>query len=311
MAVPTITAITPTTGHVGGRTIVKIEGTNFAVPPAPSPGEDWVQTLSVTFNGIECQNILPYGADMAMVVTPAYTGDPVNTIAVDVVLTNLDPATGLPVAGETVTESDGFTFSRPSLDTADCFQWLISYLIAEMRRQIMDNIVVGSSVDYDPDQTTAAMELTTLPGIIVTQRPELFELGQTTQLPETITVGTEFRKYAVGDVVDVFCEVRGMSHSDRQILNIANRLREFCKRLAYLQVPGTVGDIGSAVEEIPVHMTMEPIFIEAPSNHNPIYEFTSMLCLRGVQVTEDDIAVLSGDFHGYRLEGETVETEQF
>jgi hypothetical protein len=175
MAVPTITQISPATGHAGGRTVVKITGTNFAVPPDPETLGTWAQTVQVLFGDEAAEQVLPYGDDLVACVSPPFTGSPASSASVDVTIKNLDPDTGEPVLGESVTEVDGFTYTRDAVTEQEAVAWIGDYLVMMMKRQICDNVLIAKAhPDYDPDQGTGGVEISNVPAVVLTLREELF-----------------------------------------------------------------------------------------------------------------------------------------
>lgn len=179
MAIPTITDITPSTGPAGGRTAVKITGTNFAIPPDPPANTHWAQTVQVLFNGVPAEQVLPYGDDLVACVVPPYLGSflitdpPTNSVQVDVTLKNLDPDTGEPVSGEEVTVVDGWTYTRGAVTDNDVLNWVSDYFGLHMQRQTIDNIVVmAAHPDWDPDQGTYSVEIQKVPAIVLVPRVE-------------------------------------------------------------------------------------------------------------------------------------------
>lgn len=296
MAIPTITDISPATGPAGGRTVVIITGTNFALPPDPDPFTHWAQTVKVEFNGRESPQVKPYAATEVACIAPAYLGSPTDSVAVDVVVTNLDPATGDPVSGETVTETDGYTYTRAALATQQQLTWVVRHLMRHVRRQVMDNVVVGADPDWDPNKTTVYVELKELPGIVLTPRLVLYESGGSVYVDVD---ADEFHHVMGADLCDVEIDVRGLSHSKREVQNIANLLKEFVQRTGQLDLPETVGDDNSTLIQVPLLMTAEPIFMPPVRANVPIHEFTATIAIRHLRFGAESIAVVAEDFHGY------------
>jgi len=301
MAVPTITDITPATGPTGGRTAVKITGTNFALPPDPPSFTHWAQTVRVEFGGRECEQVKPYGADLVACVAPPWFGSPsllkaTGSVSVDVVLTNLDPATGDPVPDETVTEIDGYTYTRGSVATHEQLTWVVTNFMRHLRRQVLDNVVVGADPDWDPDKSTSYVELTQLPGIVLTPRLVLEEAGSSTVVDYDTN---EFARVMGADECNVEFDIRGISRSKPELQNIAGKIKEFVQRTGLLDIPETVGDDNSTLIQAPLLMTVEPIFTPPVRSAVPIYEFTATVAVRNLHFGAEGIAVLSEDFHGY------------
>ena len=179
MAIPTITDITPNIGPAGGRTAIKIAGVNFAIPPDPPANTHWAQTVQVLFNGVPAEQVLPYGDDLVACVVPPYLGsfeitDPTTySVHVNVTLRNLDPDTGLPISGEEVTVTDGWTHTRGAVTDNDVLNWVSEYVGRHMQRQTIDNIVVlAAHPDWDQEQGTYSVEIQKVPAIVLVPRVE-------------------------------------------------------------------------------------------------------------------------------------------
>jgi len=275
---------------------VIINGTNFALPPDPDPFTHWAQTVKVEFNGRESPQVKPYAATEIACIAPAYLGTPTDSIAVDVVVTNLDPDTGDPVPGETVTETDGYTYTRASVVTQQQLTWVVRHVVLHMHRQIMDNIIVGADPDWDPDKSTVYVELSELPGIVLTPRLVLYESGGSAYKDgET----GEFYRMMQGDVSDVEIDVRGIAHKKSVVQNISNLLKEFVQRTGLIDLPETVGDDESTLIQAPLLLTSEPVFTPPVRANVPIHEFTATIAVRHLRFGAESIAVVAEDFHGY------------
>jgi hypothetical protein len=74
MAVPTITSITPGSGHTGGQVLVEIIGTGFQLDPDPPadviPVPEPPQTVEVLFGTTPALSVNVWAADRLFVVTP-------------------------------------------------------------------------------------------------------------------------------------------------------------------------------------------------------------------------------------------------
>lgn len=182
MTIPTITSISPTAGHTGGRTLVEITGTGFALPNVPAstgPTSPVAPSVSVTIGGSPALAVWVISSTLIRALTPIHDPSGVRSRAKpddsdlpasDVVVQNLD-ANGDPIAGETVTLSAAYSFQRPLLDASTYTERAIDALIEELKRQVHPNVVYDPHTDYDDDTGDALnlIELAYLPGIGLTQ----------------------------------------------------------------------------------------------------------------------------------------------
>jgi len=172
MAVPTITSISPNSGLTIGLTPVKIVGTGFreasSTPPAAVEGTGvWQQTVSVTFNGVEADAVMVGDSTTIWVTVPEYFGD-VSSVpdTVDVVVTNLDD-TGTAIPGETVTESDGYTYTRQDYTAEGALLWICDQLLTWFRRNLLVNTVLTTDPEYAETPADEVIALGELPGIVL------------------------------------------------------------------------------------------------------------------------------------------------
>lgn len=171
MAVPTITTITPDSGLAIGLSLLKIVGTGFRPAPSPPPATytdaSAQQTVSITFDGVEADAALVADATTIWVVTPEYMGsETALPDAVDVVLTNLDND-GVAIAGETVTEVNGFTYKRQDLTAEGALTWICDNLIFFLQRHVLQETVLTTDPEYPDNPAAAVTALGQLPAIVL------------------------------------------------------------------------------------------------------------------------------------------------
>ena len=152
MAVPTITAVAPASGHTVGMDIVKITGTNFRLPPSIvgyDPG-DAQQTIKITMGGVDSTEAHAITATSGYAKVPSWAGTAtaVTPIAVDVRVANLDD-NGDEISGENATLSDGYSYDRTPLTTEVIVQRVTKELVLSLRRFVHSNTVLDTSPMYD------------------------------------------------------------------------------------------------------------------------------------------------------------------
>ena len=172
MSVPTITSITPSSGLTIGLTPVKIVGTGFrtagSTPPDDVDGTGvWQQTVSVTFDGIEADAVMVGESTSLWVTVPEYFGSPLAVPdSVDVVVTNLDD-NGDAITGETVTEADGYTYTRQDYTAIGILKWVTSQLLEYLARHLLINTVLTTDPEYADDAAAEVIALASLPAILL------------------------------------------------------------------------------------------------------------------------------------------------
>jgi hypothetical protein len=152
MAVPTITAVTPSSGHTVGLDIVKITGTNFRLPPdivGYDPG-DAQQTIKITIGGVDSTEAHAITATSGYARVPSWTGlaTAETPISVDVRVANLDDD-GDEISGENATLADGYSYVRTPLTTEVIVQRVTKELVLSLRRFVHPNTVLTTSPMYD------------------------------------------------------------------------------------------------------------------------------------------------------------------
>jgi len=156
MAVPTITAIDPPTGNTKGGYLIRIDGTNFRLPPPPPPtgylGGPAQKTVSVQFDGVESEWAHAIYDTGILARVPEYRGPDGATwpVQYDVRVANLDDS-GVEIPGENVTLVDGFAVDRPVMTAQPYQQRLVEELIKLMRRHVMSNVHLTVTRDYADD----------------------------------------------------------------------------------------------------------------------------------------------------------------
>jgi hypothetical protein len=176
MGVPQITTITPSEGLSSGRGKVVIRGSLFRVQESDPDAEVPSPTVSVTFNGVAAETVLPIAHYRLDVVTPRFLGDPESLPdAVDVVVTNLDDA-GDPIPGETVTKTDGFTYRRPDIvQTApdgtptlfSTLQAINETFLQMLRRDLTLEVAPATDPDWSDDPPSGLTAVGSLPALLV------------------------------------------------------------------------------------------------------------------------------------------------
>ncbi len=174
MGVPQITTITPALGLASGRSKVTIRGSLFKVQESDSANDTPIPTVSVTFDGVEAEEVVVFAHYRMDVVVPAYAGSPESIpTTVDVVVTNLN-SDGNPIPGETVTKADGYTYLRPELvQTASdgtptsfsTLQAINETFIQFLRRNITEDVVPAYDPDWSDDPSSGLTAVGSLPAI--------------------------------------------------------------------------------------------------------------------------------------------------
>jgi len=176
MSIPSITTITPSSGPTGGGLLVEVSGAGFQLPPPPpalGPTTPPPPTVRVLVGGRPAREVRVIATDRLTCLVP--TGD---AGTVDVVVQNLD-ATGAVNAGEQGLAPRAFTYVRPPLTTEADLTRLVRKLRQELKRQVLENVVLTVQTDFDTDTGDA------------------LHLAQVAQLPALVLLGPELTVFVV------------------------------------------------------------------------------------------------------------------
>lgn len=154
MAIPTIATITPDEGLACGHTLVEISGTNFRTRAASfhAPPFEAYSTVQVLFNGVEALYAQAQSSGLIRCLTPQYQGTYRVTehAPVDVIVRNLNDS-GAPIALETVTLEDAFSYLRLPLSPPDPDPPMMQVLrkfIELLRREVGAQVAISTSPDF-------------------------------------------------------------------------------------------------------------------------------------------------------------------
>lgn len=168
MAVPTLTACSPSVIFTGGQ-LVTLTGTNFRLPyplpdvdgplPVPPP------TVSVKVNGTEAEQVQVLSATSLTCLVGA--NDPTDEVSIEV--QNLD-VDGESIPGEVVTEEGLLEFARADLTRQADGDRVTQQLMRLLIQQVIPNVIKSVETDYssDPEATVFGIpDVATLPCVVV------------------------------------------------------------------------------------------------------------------------------------------------
>lgn len=301
MAIPTLTACTPTVIFTGGQ-LVTLTGTNFRLPyplptvngplPVPPP------TVRVTVNGTVAVDVRVLSATSLTCLCGA--SDPG---AAEITVENLDED-GEPIVGETVTESELAAFSRADLTLRSDFTRVTDALILMLRRQVIENVIKTVDTDYASDVGGPVFnipEIAKLPCIVVsgpkTQKPQYPYVDT----PE-ITTGETFKRRRLTKVVDLVYSVSGYDNHEMR----AQNLQALCDQVATLNTSLEVRRDPEDASKGSVRYDLEGGYWQdaAAPNASNVKMFTGEITIRGYQL--EDITGFPDQM--VREMGESVDT---
>lgn len=300
MAVPTLISATPSTTRTGGRVLVKLTGSGFALPAPPPPtgkAPPAARSVLVRFGGVLAQSAFAVSSTEAYALAPPHIKG-----AVDVTLQNLD-AQG-PIAGELATLVAGFTYRLPDLAREGRIAAVVRALLQALKREVLENTSMTTHSEYDPttgDQLSV-IDVGSLPAIVLSGL----------RLPTSRTYAQNVRRAVAGpgdvtfflrpsETVDLVLTISAGTDATVQLQNLAGELKTFFQRNPYLEVV-------VAGRADPLRYEMQADFggleTQAKPSESNVRQFSGELIVRGVDLDEEDMRVgLGRAVHDYVVEG--------
>ena len=286
-----IASILPNTSSTGGRRLVTIRGTGFRLaPPPPAVGVTPAPpvTVRVYFGTREAKDVRVLSETRLDVITPSL--DP-GVYPVHVV--NVDPY-GAP--DENVTLAGAFTFAMPKLERLprdeSILQRISRTMLQELKRQVLGNVEMTVSTDYDdtPDGANVAM-LTTVPGLVLSG-PSLSENRMSSLNARRRVTGPngEVRELRTGRTVDVTFTIIGVDDNSQRVLGLMQETSQFFDRNRTISMLRNPRDPHSDYVEYEVEIAGDGDmkWTGGPGNSN-IRSFSGSFVVRGVDLDEDDM----------------------
>jgi hypothetical protein len=299
MAAPTFTSISPSSGNPGGKYLVTIQGTDFEQhPDPPATGQTsgvLTPSMTVKFNGVAATQVYVYSTTLLTCIVPAYEGSVASLETgadVDIILTNIGPPE------ESVTETDGFNYSRNDLTRNGTLQRIIRFLLQKMKREIIANIMPFTSVDYDKTtgDTLNIVHLAETPGIGISDIDILDDPDyRDNDKVETTSGGTDYIYYDNTPFSRIVFTASIVSQGDPvEHFNLSQDFITFFKRNKILYIIKDNNDVTKGYVELPLYLLSKPSFGGVP-NASDIILSNATFEIRGVAIDEDDlIPVKSG-----------------
>lgn len=223
MAIPTLTACTPSALFTGGQ-LVTLTGTNFRGPypiassgPVPAP----LPTMEILFDGVPAARVGWLSATSATCVAPNH-----NPGTASITLRNLD-VDGDPISGETVTVAGMITYARADLTIESDFTRLTRALLLLLAQQTIANVVQTTETDY-ADGTLTFVNTAELPCVVLmapTTKGDQFYDWELT--PERSTGSDTFEQRRFMKTVDVSWKILVLDDHQTRMQNLLALVQQF------------------------------------------------------------------------------------
>lgn len=338
MAVPSIIRILPVgfaiadpvEGPVAGGQAVEIYGDGFRLPntsPIAVTVGDVVESpalpsVRVTFGGVAAPIADAVASNRLLVVTPPSpveltTEDPIHGTqwgvgSVDVVIENVDD-TGVPIAGESVTLADGYTYRGVKLDSAteSDLARIVRALLLELNRRVLSNVMLTVDVDFDSDTSTAGVDIAKLPALVL-QGPRIAENRFYSLNGKRASDGYLHRKV---HTVDLAFDLVGISDHPVEALNLMALCTEFVESMPFIAMQRDPSDssLGTVQYEFDFDGFGGFELANRP-NADSLHTFSGALKIRGFDF-EGFAGFTRADVAGLLIPlsdaGVTIDTERF
>ena len=294
MAVPTVTAISPSAAHPSGGSLVEITGTGFLLPVIPASGKtdgEPLKTVEVLFGNELSPEVSVVSDTRLFAVTPLQTLLKQNELITSITVRNIDQETGAPIPGEEVVETDAFTFIRPTLtgeeENKSDLTRIVSELVLLLRSQLIDEVVVNTDTDWDAEGNVSVnvAHVATLPALVLLG-PRLSENRFYTDNEEDeVDDGDEFIRTQVPYVVDLNFDLVGTSDNYTETLNLMANTIAFFRANKFIRHAVDPSDPakGFVQYELEVSEDGEPEMSPRASNSN-LHPFSGSFVIRGFRI---------------------------
>lgn len=220
MAVESITSVAPTSGPTGGGTLVRLTGVG-------SPA-----LLEVLFGGIPAEVGGVHGEDGAVIIDVRSPGGTEGTV--DIIVLCLD------LPGSELTLPGAFTYHRPALVPESDLTRLVRTLLRELKRQLLDNVSLTVSIDYDDTTVDGqnVVAIATLPSLVLSgPRIEPNRFYSTNEALEVPVGAAEIHRYRPPLTVDLAFTLTGASDRTTELMNLMAAVATFLNRNRWVTLP--------------------------------------------------------------------------
>lgn len=155
MAAPILTSVTPSVGHTGGGTVLRIVGANFQLPAAPpltGPVPVAPASVRVFVGGVEARLVRVASSTVLYVTTERH--DPGENLGIEV--RNVGPH-GETIGSETTTLAGAYKYARPVFTNPSDLERVIKSLVNELKRQVHPEVVYTAHIDWT-DEPSAILK---------------------------------------------------------------------------------------------------------------------------------------------------------
>lgn len=307
MAVPTITEVTPAEGLTSGNNIVVISGTNFKLPPSPTPtgfvGGDYPRSVAVSFDGQTSTWAHAITEEVIYCRVPEWKGDWDQSfpVSIDVRVANTD-SDGVEIDGENATLADGYTIERPGFASASMLQRVLSEFINIFKRHLMANVTMMIGAEYDDDTTDLERLRADAPCVYLigpAMTPNRLASLTFLNTEEDPLSSDAYRRFAEPIVVDMTFEVQIWAKSARHIMAMSQAFLTMFRDVTNISIKRDPSDEDSddMTYDIKIPFVGYPEILQRPGFDN-LYEMKSSCEIKGVHLDLESGTIIE---RGWRI----------
>jgi len=301
MAVPTITSVSPVTGPAAGKNVITIVGTNFKVPVSPwaIPTPDAVPTVRVTLGGRTSPQVDVLSATTLRFVAPRMRHPDTRTDAYaksTIVLTNLD-GDGNPIAGESVTRANAYTYARWDLGAPredPPLYKIARELIWSLKTEVCRYTHLTTHMEYGEEGVATVVNLANLPSINLTiSTPRDIEFSAWDNYPEEVDVSADTAWVFRGARTHMLEATLYMAgEGSREAMFLTAAVEEFVQLNPLLTVEADQTLYPGEEDFYPLEISREPALVSSP-NASSVVSYMMGLRVRGISVLPGEPAEIS------------------
>ena len=266
-------------------------------------------TVAVEVGGRRATDVRVVAADQLTCRIPVGDAGPAN-----VVVRNLDDA-GQPIPGEAATLAAGFAYALGLLTPESDLARLVRTLIRELKRQVLDNVVLTVQTDFDADtgEELHLAQIAAYPALVLVG-PELAEdrFFSLNRMPEAPAGSEGFIRRRVPYTVDLGFTLVGASDHTLELLNLMASAQLFFHRNKFLDMDRDPAGPGAGQVRYEMDFTPDgDLKVTSQPNESNVRSFSGKFVIRGFDL--EDLAGVVDDSvveRGARVEDVVLQPQQ-
>jgi hypothetical protein len=292
VAVPTITSISPSVGHTGGLNAVEIIGTGFqtwTIPPSPGHRlpPPW-PTVEVLFNGVpgtEVAVVSPTRLYVRVPTSPLVVASPsFSEGAVAVTVRNLS-RDGAPIAGETTTVPDLYSYARAQLSIETDFARLCRQVLLLFKQNVIDNVSATTHSDFDLDVSDMlnVVDVAKVPAIVIFGPTLIDNRFYSVNGRQNYPVSeTEGDRYSPPDTDDLLFTLVAITDLKNESLSLMSQIKQLFKRHRWLQFARDPNNPAAGFVKYDMQLDASGLAPLAPADgKSNLHSFSASFVVRG------------------------------